>query len=154
MRDFIFILIAIFACIVQSTLVQFISIGRAVPDLILIVICYVGLFHGKKAMWYGFGTGLFVDLYTIRGFGYNILVKTAIGWLLGYFSNYLYKKKILAQSIILLLAVWIQDLIIAIPKGQFYFRTFYGRIFPSSIYTVAIGIPLFFLFRRIDREGE
>lgn len=154
MRDLIFLPIAIFVCIVQSTLVQFISIAHAVPDLILILICYVGLFHGKKAMWYGFGMGLYVDLYTIKGFGYNILINTAIGWLLGYFSSYLYKRKITAQSVILLFTAWIHDIIIAIPKGQFSFYTFYSKILPSSLYTVIVGIPLFFLFRMIDREGE
>ncbi|MEA3432023.1 MAG: rod shape-determining protein MreD [candidate division WOR-3 bacterium] len=154
MRSFIFIPIAIVICLIQSTIVQYISIGRAVPDLILILICYIGLFHGKNAMWYGFGTGFFVDLYTTKGFGYNILVNTAIAWLLGYFSNYLYKEKIIAQSIVLLLTAWIHDLIIAIPKGQFSFYTFYSRILPFSLYTVVVGIILFFLFRKIDREGE
>ncbi len=153
-RELIFIFIAIFVCLLQSTLVQFISIGRAVPDLILILICYVGLFHGKKAMWYGFGMGFFVDLYAIKGFGYNILVNTVIGWLLGYFSNYLYKRKIIAQAVTLLLIAWIHDLIIAIPTGQFSFYTFYSKILPSSLYTVIVGIPLFFLFRMIDREGD
>ncbi|MDO9575247.1 MAG: rod shape-determining protein MreD [bacterium] len=154
MRSFIFIPIAIVICLIQSTLVQYISIGRAVPDLILILICYIGLFRGKNAMWYGFGTGFFVDLYTTKGFGYNILVNTAIGWLLGYFSHYLYKEKIIAQSIILLFTAWIHDLIIAILKGQFSFYTLYSRILPSSLYTVVVGIILFFLFRKIDREGE
>jgi rod shape-determining protein MreD len=105
-------------------------------------------------MWYGFGMGLYVDLYTIKGFGYNILINTAIGWLLGYFSSYLYKRKITAQSVILLFTAWIHDIIIAIPKGQFSFYTFYSKILPSSLYTVIVGIPLFFLFRMIDREGE
>ncbi len=154
MRNFVFIIIAIIFCLLQSTVIQFISIGRAVPNLILILICYIGLFQGRSAMWYGFGMGLFVDLYSIKGFGYNVLLNTIIGWLLGFLGSFLYRKKPLAQAVIIFLTVCIHDLIIAIPKGQFSFYTFYARILPSSLYTTIVGVVLFFLFQKIDRRGE
>lgn len=154
MRNFVFIIIAIIFCLLQSTVIQFISIGRAVPNLILILICYIGLFHGRSAMWYGFGMGLFVDLYSIKGFGYNVLLNTIIGWLLGFLGSFLYRKKPLAQAVIIFLTVCIHDLIIVIPKSQFSFYTFYARILPSSLYTTVVGVVLFFLFQKIDRRGE
>lgn len=152
MRNFLFILLAIFFSLIQSTAIRYISIGHATPDLIIILLCYIALFHGRVAIWYGFGMGLFVDLYSIRGFGYNILIKTIIGGVLGYLGNYLYRGRILSHLIVLFFTTWIHDLIIALSKGELSFFRFYSRIIPSSIYTTLVGIFLFFLFQKIDRR--
>ncbi len=153
MRNLVFIIIAVFFCLIQSTVIKFISIGSAVPNIILILICYVALFHGRRAMWYGFGTGLFVDLYSIKGFGYNTLVNTIIGWLLGFIGQYLYKKQLLSQVVTLFVTSCIHDLIIAIPGADLSFYTFYSKILPSSLYTTFIGVILFYLFQKIDLRG-
>ncbi|MCD5383429.1 rod shape-determining protein MreD [candidate division WOR-3 bacterium] len=152
MRNFLFILLAISFCLIQSTAIRYISIGNATPDLILILLCYIALFHGRVAIWYGFGMGWFVDLYSIKGFGYNILIKTLIGGLLGYFSNYLYKGRVLSHLIILFFTAWIHDLIIALARGELSFFRFYSRIIPSSIYTTLVGVFLFLFFQKIDRK--
>ncbi len=152
MRNLVFILFAIFFYIIQCTVLRYISIGYAIPDLVLIILCYIALFHGRVAIWYGFCLGLLVDLYTIKGFGFNTLVNTIIAWAIGYFSGYLYRGRLISHAIVLFFTAWIHDLIIAIPKGQFSFYTFYSKILPSSIYTTLVGIILFFLFQKIDER--
>lgn len=154
MRNFIFIIIAVVFCLVQSTVLQFISIGRAVPNIILVLICYIALFHGRKAMWYGFGMGLFIDLYSIKGFGYNVLMGTIIGWLLGFLGIFLYKKNIIVQTVTLFITSFLYELIIAIPRGLLSLYTLYGKILPSSIYTTVVGIALFYIFQKIEVRGD
>ncbi|MDR2900784.1 MAG: rod shape-determining protein MreD [Treponema sp.] len=81
----IFILIA---AILQSTLLEKLSIFHAVPDIALLILVYVSYVNGMmKGQLSGFIGGLFLDFFSAAPLGLNALLRTIIGALVGLFKG-------------------------------------------------------------------
>lgn len=72
--------------VLQLTVLQYVSIGGATPDVVLIGICAIALRHGQEqATVFGFSAGLVTDLFVGDLIGISALAKTISGFIAGYY---------------------------------------------------------------------
>lgn len=144
--------------ILQTTLVNFITLGNAIPDLLLIWIVYVAITRGQMAgTLFGFFIGLLVDI--IAGedgmLGLSTLVKSLAGFSAGYFFNE-NKTQMTLSSSRFLAAVGVSALVHYGVYFLIFLRgseigwwqaiAFHGV--PSTLYTTTLAVIPMWLFRR------
>lgn len=95
------LLVFLCAMIIQTTLLHFFTIGGVKPDLVLIIVIYLGLIEGPNlGCLSGFSLGLFEDAYSgITLGGANALSKTIVGFLSGLVGKRLYTQSLFAHMI-------------------------------------------------------
>lgn len=95
------LLVFLGAMIVQTTLLQFLTIGGVKPDLVLVIVIYLGLIEGPNiGCLSGFSLGLFEDAYSGMSLGgVNALSKTIVGFLSGLLGKRLYTQGLFAPMI-------------------------------------------------------
>jgi len=145
MRISLFILIAVCFCIIQSGILGLAASTHITPNLIIILIVYLALFHGKSSMPFAFSMGFYTDIYS-SSLGCNALIYTIIAYLLGLSSNYIYKTNPLSQGASLFIASSLHSFII-------HFPSFNKFTILESLYTTMLGIIIFTLLRRVDKVG-
>ncbi len=143
--------------LVQSTLRVLIPGQYALPNMLIILTCSLGLMRGKRAgMLTGFLAGLIYDLF----FG-NIFGLTALCFLyIGFFNGYLYKVFFDNDIRIPMAAVGVSDLIynlilmiIAAVHHHISVGPFLtGTILPEVIASVIGTIPLYYIYRLVNRS--
>ena len=86
MKSKIVLFFTIIVCfLLQSTLLQKISIGSITPNLLLVLCVSMGLMRGRKSgLWTGFFSGLLVDLFYGSVFGFYALIYMYAGFFSGY----------------------------------------------------------------------
>ena len=120
----------------QTTLVQRISIGSIEPNLVLIFVACTGILRGRKSgMWVGFFSGLLIDMFYGSLFGFYALIYVYIGFFSGYSHRMFYDD----DAKVYLLTVFGSDMLFnfAVYGLQFLLR---GRLSLGS-YLVHIIIP-------------
>ncbi len=86
MKHFLIILFLLLAAILQTTIIPFLSIQGAAPNLILIFTLILTLLSGFRAVWlYIFLGGLFLDLFS--GLPFGLVAASLIG--ANYFVDWL-----------------------------------------------------------------
>lgn len=86
------------AMVVQTSLLRYVSIGGVRPDLVLIIVVYLGLVRGPDAgSLSGFVFGLFEDAYSGGLLGANALIKTLLGFACGLLGKRLYTQSLLSH---------------------------------------------------------
>ena len=74
----------VLAAIVQAPIVDRLQVGRAHPDLLLLLPVLAGLLGGPEdGAWIGFFSGLFADLALPTAFGLSALVFCLTGYVIG-----------------------------------------------------------------------
>lgn len=159
MRDALsLVMISLTLLVLQTTLVQFVTIGNAVPDLALVWVVYVALTRGQlPGTILGFATGLTFDFLSgLDGMlGLAALCKT----LAGFFAGYFYSENRTEQT----LSTWRFVLIVgaaALLHNAIYFLIFlqgtdvgWNRALllhgaPSSLYTTTLALIPMAVWRR------
>lgn len=88
------------AMVVQTSLLRYVSIGGVRPDLVLIIVVYLGLVRGPDVgSLSGFFFGLFKDAFSGTFLGGNALSKTIIGFLCGLLGKRLYTQSYLSHAL-------------------------------------------------------
>ncbi|MEE9289165.1 MAG: rod shape-determining protein MreD [Bacteroidota bacterium] len=83
-----FVLISLILLLLQTKILQFLSIEGVTPDLFVIWIVYIAIKNGQApATVAGFAIGLLLDLVTGEFVGLSALAKTLCGFTSGYFYN-------------------------------------------------------------------
>jgi rod shape-determining protein MreD len=144
--------------ILQTTVVNFISINGIVPDLILILLVFYSIKNNQIfGMILGFIFGFLFDLITGSLLGSSIISKTICGFTAGYFSNE-NKREFYLNSYAFPLVVLLCGIIDSVVysffsssnlNSSFMFLMMQQGIFPG-IYTS--GISLIVLFFRPKRS--
>lgn len=149
-----FIVLLISGWLIQSTLVPYISVGKAMPDLVLILIATYSFLEGPTPGGFaGFSGGVLQDLLLVRSFGLNILSKTVIGYLAGLVERNLFGSARILPTIAMF-AVSISSQLIfvflsfVIGEGIELKPAILNVIIPSALYT---GLITFFIFKPITR---
>lgn len=147
-------LLVILALVVQSTFAEKLSIFGIKPDLILIVLAYIGIFRGQiEGTLLGFAAGFLQDVYSPGHFGVNALAKSLIGFGVGYGHGRVVTENFAAQALIIFSATLVHDTIYFLfysggDLGYSLVLIFrYGL--PTAIYTALLGIALIRLIRLI-----
>jgi len=153
-------LVALVLLLLQTTIIQFLSLNGLLPDLLLIWVVYIAIRRGQvEAALSGFVVGCLQDVTTIQFFGLAALAKTVGGFAAGYFFNQNRTEETLGTyrfALIILLASFIHDMV--------YYAIFFQGIdvplvtttlrwsFFSALYTGLVGLlPMFFYARKYAR---
>ena len=159
MRRLVFTLfLGIVFLTLQVTLLTSFPIRRIRPDLILILLLYLGIFYppisgGLFALFMGF----LMDLFSGNGFGLYALTSPLVFYGARFFKGRLYVESLTSQFLFVFIFGLAEDLLILIllsalnpgPIDKLYplLLTF---LLPQSLFTGLITPPLFFLIRRAD----
>lgn len=140
------ILLTLLFCILQITLVYSIAIFQATPDLILVIVIYSALFCGELGLWIGFGTGLFLDLYSLS-LGYNALLLSLIAYVIGKLATRIYRDAPVIWITLISLSSLLKNIIIFAVQKELSLKLLLSYIVPEMLYTTIVGVIIFFLFK-------
>ncbi|MDD4111848.1 MAG: rod shape-determining protein MreD [Herbinix sp.] len=157
MKRVIIYFIEIIICFVlQSSLFQFISLARVMPNLLIILVVSNAYMRGKMTgMSVGFFSGLLLDILFGNVIGLYAMLLLIIGYIAG-FANRIYSRDDFTLPLIFIaIANFVYQFLYYIfeflLRGKldflFYFRTL---ILPEVIYTVAAAIFLYKLLQLIN----
>ena len=98
------ILLILLAFTVQNCVFPLLPFLAATPNLLLILTFSFGFIHGRNAgMFYGFLSGLLLDLFYSGPFGFYTLIYVYIGYFNGIFTKYYYEDYITLPLILSIL---------------------------------------------------
>ena len=150
-----FILLLLLA-ILQATSLNRLSILGIKPDLLLILIIFLGLHKGPlSGAGYGFLAGVLLDIFSPAPLGTNTLSKTVLGFLAGAVAPLLYFKAPFIQGLLLFLGMFLEGMILFILLSSFhlappFYYSFLYIILPASFYTSLLAPLFFYAFKRIN----
>ena len=145
---------------IETNLIDFISIKGIAPDLSLIFLVFVSLKEPQiVAVIFGFGTGLFQDLFTFSLLGLSSLSKSLSCFLTFYFQqskgNYSISYLGTVFFVITIIHDRIYQFIFLLGTNHHFFKSFLWYSFPKAIYTTAVAIIINFLLNKtIWQSGE
>ncbi|MCK4464051.1 MAG: rod shape-determining protein MreD [Candidatus Omnitrophica bacterium] len=86
--------------IIESTVINRISIKDATPALLVIFVIFFGFFYGMRiGLEVGLASGLLKDILGIGVFGINIFIFGTLGFICGALSDKVYKENFLTQFV-------------------------------------------------------
>ena len=147
-------LIIIFAVVLQTTLVSYVAILRVKPDLLLMIVLYIGFKRGPlSGEISGFLSGFLEDIFSGNLIGINALSKTILGNLAGLGKDKLAFENLITQVVVTFLATSIYTFLVFLLKTFFLSQGIsfvatikYGVV--ASFYNAIISI---FVFRLLDK---
>lgn len=150
MRIILAVAVFFLAALAEVTLLEGAKILSVKPSLFLIAVTYISLFWGRRqGMWFGFVSGLFLDLFSPQHMGLNTLLFTCAGFLIGSMAASLYREKYISQVLILLVVCVAESLLyFAFSSGspdaflKYFLR--YGLF--GALYTTIVGAIVFYAF--------
>lgn len=141
----------IIALLLQTTLVETISIYQIKPDIVIIVLVFISFYDGKIAgTIFGFFAGWFQDIYSPEYLGLNTLCKSVMGFFIGCTSRGVIEESFVAQGIILFLATFCHDMLYFLIYSWGHMHDYLWYVFryslPTALYTTGVGLFLFALY--------
>ncbi len=143
--------------ILQTTLVQYLSLEGVTPDLLVILVVYIALQEGQlRGTLWGFGIGLLLDILSVNFLGLSALSKTICGFLGGYFHNENKTQIILGSYrflVIILASAFVHNIVyyMIFTRGTDIglLRAVLQFGITSTLYTATVTLlPLFVFWRR------
>ena len=151
------ILLIILALFLQTSWVRALSIAGMTPDLVLLVLVFIGITGGQiEATIFGFVSGFLLDIYTPESMGVNALANSLVGFAVGYGRIGVVAEDLQVQALILLVAGLLHDLIyftlesLSDPLNIFYLMVRYGL--GTAFYTACLGTVLSLLLFRFFKK--
>lgn len=121
------LLLIALALLIQTSLAFKMSVFGVTPDLVLLVLVYIGISGGQvDGVIFGFLAGFLQDTYAPDHLGINALAKTVVGFVVGYGRGGIVAESYMVQSSIVFGAVLLHDLV--------YFICYTGRDLPSIVF--------------------
>jgi rod shape-determining protein MreD len=112
------LIIFLCAMVIQTSILHFFTIGGVKPDLILIIVVYLGLVKGSDVgCLSGFFFGLVEDAYSKMDLGTNALTKTFLGFLCGLGGKRLYTQSLFSHILCLGIATIVDVVLLLSIKG-------------------------------------
>lgn len=155
-RAIVFFIEIIVCFVLQSSLYQFISLARVMPNLMIILVVSNAYMRGRTTgMLVGFFSGLLIDILFGNVIGLYTMLLLLIGYVAG-FANKIYSRDDFTLPLIFIaLANFIYQFLYYIfeflLRGKldflYYFRVL---ILPEVIYTVAVATVFYKLLQTIN----
>jgi rod shape-determining protein MreD len=152
------LLLGVIFLTLQTTLLTSLSIQRIRPDIVLILILYLGLLYppisgGILALFMGF----FMDLFSGNVFGLYTLSRPLIFYVAQFFKGGFYLESFTSQFLFVFIFGLGEGLLILIllsilnpgPIGHLY-PLLFTFLLPQSFFTGLIAPILFFLIRKVS----
>ena len=149
--------IIICAFLLQSYLVPVLEINVWRPDLIIIVILFIGYKYGAlTATLMGFILGVFQDSLSASSIGISSFANCIVGFFAGSIREYKMKSNIayLITILLLLLHGLLFYLIYHIKSETTYTYLIFTRVFPNTIYTFIIWLISSYFFKSLLEESS
>lgn len=146
--------VLLFGIILQTTVVNYIAIFGVKPDLLLIIVVYLGFKRGSlTGEISGFFGGFLEDLFTGNLIGINALAKTIIGYIVGLARGKLAFENTITQVVITFIATLVGVIISFFAAVIFtsYIPSILGTIKYAVIASFYNGILAIFIFRFLDK---
>jgi len=157
MRRFVFpLFLGVLLLTLQTTLLAFFPIQRIRPDLVFILILYLGLFYppisgGILAVFLGF----LMDLFSGNSFGLYTLSRPLIFYMAQLFKGRFYLESFTSQFFFVFIFGLVEGLFVLMllkilnpgPMGHLY-PLLFTFLLPQSFFTGLITPILFFLIRK------
>ena len=138
-------LLLILALLIQASWIHAIGIYGIRPDLVLLVLVYIGIQEGQvMGTLYGFGSGFLLDVYDPQAMGVNALSNTIVGFLVGTTRVQVVSEEWRVQALIFCSASLIRDLIyFTCRNGTDIASTLSAMVgigLGTAVYTTAVGM--------------
>lgn len=147
-------IIIVFGVVLQTTVVPYLHVGNARPDLLLMVTVAVGLVFGRTAgVVSGFFSGMLWDLLTARFFGMYTLAKLLTGYAVGCFEKKVFKDNLLLPILTVFLATFMHEIILYISARMLdiqapFFSLIGHTVIPTAIYNCLVMPFVYFAVLR------
>lgn len=144
--------------LLQSTVIEAISIGLIKPNLILILCVSMGLMRGRKSgLWTGFFCGVLTDLFYGSIFGFYALLYMYVGYLSGYACRIYYDNDIKVPLVLVTIMDFIYGLGVYglqfLLRGRLDFLLYLQRIIlPEILYTVFLTLIVYRIYYYINHR--
>lgn len=159
MKSKIILFLTIVICfLLQSTLLNAISIGSITPNLLLILCASMGLMRGRKSgMWVGFFCGLLIDLFYGSLFGFYALIYMYVGFFSGYAYRIYYDNDIKVPMVLVGIMDFLYNMAVYglqfLLRGRLGLFTYiYRIIIPEIFYTVFLTLIVYRIFYLINHR--
>lgn len=155
-RAIIYFLEIIICFVLQSSLYQFVSLARAMPNLIIILIVSNAYMRGRMTgMVIGFFSGLLIDILFGNVIGLYAMLLLLIGYVVGFANKFYSRDDFTLPLIFIGLANFVYQFLYYIfeflLRGKLDFFYYFRRlILPEIIYTVAAAILMYKLLHTIN----
>ena len=139
------LVLAILFSLFEVTVLRFFSFRNIKPDLLLILVIYIGLNSpAMNAGLYSCIIGLVGDCFSLGYFGANTLSLGSLGFSLGFINKYFYKDNAGFNILVLFLSVAVYYIIYYLILGAFYIDLIFLKslvfiILPSILYTLLVA---------------
>ncbi len=159
MKSRIVLFFMIIVCfLLQTTVLNVISIGSITPNLMLILCVSMGLMRGRKSgLWTGFFCGILTDLFYGSLFGFYALIYMYVGYLSGYAFRIYYDDDIKVPMLLTAVtdlfygfAVYVLQFLLRGRVGLFTYL--YRIIIPEVVYTVILTVIVYRIFYYVNRH--
>ena len=151
-------LLTALALLVQTSWTHAIAIAGIRPDVVLIIIVYIGIRSGHlEATIFGFVSGFFLDVYNPEFMGVNAFSNSVVGFAVGYSRVGIVAEDFRVQALVLLIASLTHDVLyfalssVSSPLKVATEILRYG--IGTAVYTMLIGLLSVFLVSLRFRGG-
>ncbi len=151
-------LLILLALLLQTTWVDTIAVVGIKPDIVLLVLVYIGITEGQiEGTIFGFASGFLLDVYDPGAMGINSLCNSLVGFLVGYSHIGVVAEDFRVQTLLFFVATLFHDLIYfalyTFPKMQGFMHLFLVSGIGTAFYTAIAGLCLSLLFSIRFEEG-
>lgn len=152
-------LLALLMVILQTTVMPYLAIGEAAPDLVFLLVVFLAVQRSSTlGIWTAFGAGLLQDIAAGSPLGLNAVLLTSLAYLAGQVHRKLFKDNVSAQVLIVVLFTWLHQFLVffwlnTVMATSFGLGKWILRAFGMSIFHAVLAPGLFYWWRRWIR-GE
>ena len=143
-------LLTALALLIQTSWTHSIAIAGIRPDIVLIIIVYIGIRSGQlEATIFGFMSGFLLDIYNPEFMGVNACANSVVGFAVGYSRFGIVAEDLRVQVLALLFASLLHDLIYfvlsSVSNPLKFVTAFFTYGVGTAIYTSIIGLMIVIL---------
>ena len=155
-KTIVSIVIILVAFLLQTTFFHAIALADVVPNLMLVVTVSYGFLRGRThGMWIGLVCGLMMDMMYGSVIGLYGFIFMTIGFFIGYIRKVFFTEGILLPIVLISVGDFVYNTYYYITefllRGRLHLAFYFWHIIlPELIYTVMVGIFLFYLIRMLD----
>ncbi len=160
MRKIVIALMVMFCFVLQGTLMQWISLGRVAPNLLIIITSAYGFMRGKKnGLLVGFFCGLLTDIFFGQVIGFYAIIYMYIGYANGMFHRVFFPEDIKLP----LFLITVSDLaygfavyvLLYLLRGRFELPFYFLHVIvPETVYTIVLTVLFYPMNLKINQKFD